>query len=887
MNKIISRILCILLCAGILLSFILPAFAAEEEPADAEQTCVQTITISNVEEFLSFAESCRLDSFSVGMEATLTADIDLSGEDFAGIPIFCGTFSGGDHTISGLSITSDGSNVGLFRYLTATAVVQDLTVEGEVSPQGSRTAVGGIAGSNAGAILNCTFRGTVSGNEAIGGIAGTNTMTGIIENCGAEGTIHGNHFIGGIAGENSGVIRSCANSAQINTTSQQNSVEISDITMDTLTGSESASTVTDIGGIAGSSSGVIRDCENRGNVGYKHMGYNIGGIAGTQSGHISGCENYGEVSGRKEVGGIVGQMEPMALIEYDEDALQILQQQLDSMGRITNQTAANMQNSATEITSQVESIQGSIQNAKDAVNALIPGEEEENPTLPDMDALQAAQNTLSESLTTISQELNGISSTTQSAMGTLNNNLYALQKQISAMSATVGNMSDTLGGSLKDVSDLDTELDLSGKVADCRNYGSVLADMNAGGIVGAMAMENDLDPEDDLDIIGESSLNFESQLRAVVLDCVNNATVTATKQNVGGVVGWMSMGLVKNCLNQGAVDAESADYAGGIAGMSSSYIRGSSAKCQITGDTYVGGIAGSGTIVTDCRGMVLLSGTESTGAILGQTEENYTDVEVPVSGNYYMALEEDLGGIDGISYAGQAEALAMEDFLALEDLPSAFQAVTVSFRFENGSLRSFYLAPGGSMADIAIPELPEKEGYTAVWEGLAEAAASPVTFDLVLEANYIPLERTIQSNERNEAGLPLLLAEGSFDSDMVITLSESPETPVLENGTNLLETAAFSIPGSEAPACVRYLLPEDCDTDHLILLVRDADGQWKETEYTVRGSYLTFNAVNGENQIALVRKQPSVWPLAAAGIGVVLIAVLAILLLRKKKKAKK
>ena len=72
----------------------------------------------------------------------------------------------------------------------------------------------------------------------------------------------------------------------------------------------------DTGGIAGYSDGVIIGCSNYGRVGYEHTGYNIGGIAGRQSGVVTSCTNIGTVYGRKDVGGIVGQMEPY--IEVDE-----------------------------------------------------------------------------------------------------------------------------------------------------------------------------------------------------------------------------------------------------------------------------------------------------------------------------------------------------------------------------------------------------------------------------------------------------------------------------------------------------------------------------------------------------------------------------------------
>ena len=40
------------------------------------------------------------------------------------------------------------------------------------------------------------------------------------------------------------------------------------------------------GGIAGVSSGIIRDCTNSEKVGYSHIGYKVGGIVGLQTGAV-------------------------------------------------------------------------------------------------------------------------------------------------------------------------------------------------------------------------------------------------------------------------------------------------------------------------------------------------------------------------------------------------------------------------------------------------------------------------------------------------------------------------------------------------------------------------------------------------------------------------
>ena len=102
MNKKLCSVLLALL---ILCSAVMPVFAeepeSEEVPVQREQ-----LRITSTEDFLSFAENCRLDSFSRNLDVILSCDIDLSGTAFHSIPIFSGTFDGKGHTISGFLITA-------------------------------------------------------------------------------------------------------------------------------------------------------------------------------------------------------------------------------------------------------------------------------------------------------------------------------------------------------------------------------------------------------------------------------------------------------------------------------------------------------------------------------------------------------------------------------------------------------------------------------------------------------------------------------------------------------------------------------------------------------------------------------------------------------------
>ncbi len=864
----LKKLFSLLLCAAVLLSTVLPVFGEE-----LSETPTQTIQISSQDAFLAFSESCRLDSYSENLTVELTADIDLSGRDFQGVPTFSGTFLGNGHTISGLAITQAGSVQGLFRYLTATAQVEDLKVTGTVLPEGSKDSIGGIAGSNAGSIKNCSFSGSLSGSDTVGGIAGTNTVTGIIQGCRTEGELHGEHFVGGVAGQNEGVIRSCTNFMQVNTTPQQNSVALDQITLDTLTQAESAGTVTDIGGIAGHSSGVIRSCVNYGGVGYRLMGYNIGGIAGSQMGYIVDCVNYGAVSGRKDIGGIAGQMEPVTNVIFTEDALQTLQGQLNTLGSLAGTASGHVQGSASSINRQLSVMRDQAASAQDAVEQLLP--DREDPTLPDLDSIQAAQSTLNSSLTGIQSSMSSISSSLQGTVSTLQKDMQAISNQVGAMSQTLNGASENLGGTITDISDLDTPEDLTGKVENCSNHAPVLADLTAGGIVGAIGLESDLDPEDDVEIFGDYSLNFDSQLRAVILNCRNMDTVTCGKQHAGGIVGRMYMGLAKDCFNSGTIDGTDADYVGGIAGESQGFIRRCSVKSFLYGDAYVGGIAGAAQTVSDCRSMTAITGTEKTGGVIG-----YAETREELTGNYYLCADTDPGAVDGISYNGCAQPLSEEDFLALEGLDPIFGNITVRFRFADGTLTPVVLAYNQALADEDIPALPEKEGCMAYWDGLHQ---DPLHFNTDFTAVYTSRRSVIESDAR-EKGMPVLLAEGSFSLDAELVLTSSQYAPQTKRNQQLLAVRSFTVSESTAPVDIRCLLPEDHGSGEVTVLLRDDTGSWYKTESRIEDSYVVFPAAVGESHAAIVLERSFPWSYAALAAAVILVAVAVILLKKRGKK---
>lgn len=359
MKRKISKLLSLLLAAVLLLSLAAPAALAAGS--------ADVVYLRTAEDLAELSKNCTLDSWSQGKTVYLEADIDLTGTDFAPIPTFGGTFEGQGHTISGLSLTGSGNVRGLFRYIQPSGAVRDLSVEGWIDPTDRKNTLGGIAGSNQGLLSNCSFHGTVRGADYIGGLVGTNESTGQIINCTFSGAVTGEHYVGGIAGQNGGSIIRCANSGSINTTEVDAELNLDNLNQEQLNAAENVPVCTDIGGITGFSSGILQSCVNTGAVGYAHVGYNIGGIVGRQSGYLNGCTNSGTILGRKDVGGIAGQLVPEVRLLYNEGQVGDLLDELDVLRSLIDQTGDDVRGASDEISERMQAISDRAAEAQEAI----------------------------------------------------------------------------------------------------------------------------------------------------------------------------------------------------------------------------------------------------------------------------------------------------------------------------------------------------------------------------------------------------------------------------------------------------------------------------------------------------------------------------------------
>jgi len=271
--------------------------------------------------------------------------------------------------------------------------------------------------------------------------------------------------------------------------------------------------------------------------------------------------------------------------------------------------------------------------------------------------------------------------------------------------------------------------------------------------------------------------------------------------------------------------------------------------------------------------------------VLGVQETPLGEVETPVRGNFYLPAGEDIGAIDGVSYNGLAQSLALEDFMTLEGLDPALKTVSVEFLFPDGTSRKILLNPGATLDSTRVPEIPALEGHTAHWEGLTPESLTGIPFDISFRGVYSAYDKVIRSEAvREETGLPLLLAEGSFTPEVTLHAEPFREMPPLGEEEVFLE--AWTLTLGEGTRSLRFHLPPVEEQDRLKLLVRSGEGPWEERPLRVEKSYGVFDAGEQRLTIALALRAPdyTAYYIAAAAAGAALLILLVTLILKKIRK---
>lgn len=882
-KKIDIRHLAAALLAALMLLACLPVTQAD--------AAGNTIHISSEAELRDLAASCALDTWSRDKNVVLDSDLTLADPSFLPIPTFGGSFDGQGHTIHNVSITDSLSPAGLFGVVQAGGSVRSLHVVGTVTPSGDGRSVGGIAGENNGAIEKCSFTGTVSGQVYVGGIAGHTGASGSILACETRGAVIGDSMTGGITGYNEGLLADCTNSACVNVESTDPRLDLEDLDL-TLTPdlsklgqANAGASAADTGGIAGYSAGTLSDCVNHGAVGYQHIGYNTGGVVGRSCGQLLRCRNDGAIAGRKDVGGVVGQIEPYIQVDASPTYLSELNRQLYELKSLTDQATNDAQDGAGDVSDRLNDMNDYLKDALSDPQDPLAAITGFGSRLKDLNnSASGSVDTVADDLRDINSKFNEVSNTVLAA--------------ISAASDPASVISDGSQGNIDKIT--------LGKTSACTNSGAVSGDVNTGGIAGSIAIEYELDPEDDVSANLDGEYRRQYEYRAVVQQCANTGAVSAKRSNTGGIAGRMDLGLIISCESYGSVESDSGSCVGGIAGLTAATVRSSYAKCTLSGKKYVGGIVGSGvaeksdgsaSTVTGCWSLVDITGCQQyEGAVSGADTGTFTD-------NYFVS--DTLAGINRQSFAGRAEPVSFDTLAAAEGMPGGMTTFTLSFVSDGKVLTSRTFSYGASFDSSVYPPLPEKDGIYAHWD---RTDLRDLHLDTVVTAVYDALLPTLSSEQTREDGRPVILAGGDFndgDTMAATALTLTPEEFHAADGS-LADRAAnwFSYlkDGQLPPLTVnrrvaeqwRVSLPDDGrethtlrylpsqDASHLRLYVNDGGG-WQAVSCDTVGSYLSFTAGGANPEFAVVTTASVWWPLAAA-IAVCVAIVLAILLGRRHRR---
>lgn len=427
----------------------------------------------------------------------------------------------------------------------------------------------------------------------------------------------------------------------------------------------------------------------------------------------------------------------------------------------------------------------------------------------------------------------------------------------------------------EDASQEDAESSTDATIADCENSGIVRGDINVAGIAGTMAIEYDFDLESDVTGIEDAKLNSTFLTKCVLRDNVNSGKITAQKSYAGGISGLQEMGTILWCENYGRIASSAGSYVGGITGESRSHIVESYAKCTVSGDEYVAGIAGYGSSICDCCAMVRVQDTTAfSGAIAGETDGSGT-----VENNFFVSDE--IAGIDRISYSGKAEPVSYKEMLEIEGLPNKFRMMTITFYADEEEVKTVECPYGGTVADSAYPDIPTKEGFYADWD-IKEL--TNIVYDEDVTVEYVRYLTTIASKQTRENAQSVLLVDGMFEKEAELEITGLDCTDVTLKDASEKWDISFTDDGNTEHQ-IRYQAPLG-ETEGVTVYVKQ-DGTWQQADTELMGIYHLFTIAGTEAEIVVCVHEKGIVDYLIYIIPALLILIIVIVLIVRKRKKKK
>ena len=632
-------------------------------------------------------------------------------------------------------------------------IISEITGDVSLISYQSGVDTGGIAGFSRGLIVSSRNESTVGYERVgynVGGICGRHS--GVIYDCSNYGRVYGKKDIGGITGQQEPYIeidrsKSVSDAiAEINAMARRTAQDASGMTPDIQAALSDLQTVSgkamdDAEGMTGDYSryrieerdwaGMIeREAENAGRAAAES-------VRNTYEEHIGDFDSYTGDDIDDLITDIEGGLSGDGKDGTDE-AEEHAREQLDNE---KNEAAAELN--------------GTVNGAVSDWNSGI-------------DTLSANTELLTGDLNEIRKAADSLIAVSNAYSTKLTADLTAINDRINA---TYDLIDDLITGVeeegvdylFSDVSEMDLPDDLYGRTISCRNFGTVSGDLNTGGVAGCLSVDTE---NIESNVLRKFDLKTGegSAISSVIYDCENSGIVIVRTDCGGGITGEAEHGCIRNCRGYGAVTSEEGDHIGGIAGSSEGSIVSSYVLCTLSGRQYVGGVAGYATAIKNCVSMPVFGNVSGVcGGVAGQILRDADTESIDRSdytSNYFVA--DDFYGIDDISYSEIAQEIGYDDVLMLEDIPSEFSDLKVTFVSDGTILKVCHMNYGDSLDSVSLPAIRDREGSYGVWPDLT---GMTVRGNLVIEAGYVSHVAVIRSAEETDPdGKPLALIQGEFRS---------------------------------------------------------------------------------------------------------------------------
>ena len=567
------------------------------------------IEVSNGDQLKGIQEAAKGNSDILGYNFALKGDINASHVEYykaigtGSDTGFTGTFDGRGNRIIGLNVTGD--NAGIFSTVGTDGVVKDVNIySGNFT--GTDTA-GAVAGVNSGRIEGVkTFGNTV---EALGSINSTNIDGKYV---GAAGGITGinsgtvddvettGSVIAGDAKDNNGALSTAGGIVGINNAGATISNSYSD-----SAATANANTTYALGGVVGINNGNVQYVDSLGvtNGGATNSS-NIGGIIGINNGNMYSGYNESIVSGKNNVGGIIGENSTGGTVT-----------------NIVNATSVTGENVSADNVSQyvgglVGSNSGSVTNGRN--NGTITGTNYVGGMVGSNAQGATLTNLVNDSSAAIEGEnyVGGIAGTNAGTITAQNQSNLINRGSITGQNYVGGVAGENIG-TIEYVKN-DVNLYVKDDTKTAQYFGGVA------GINGRV---------DD-----ETTTDVNEAVTGTITSATNEGDVVAENaQYVGGIVGWnTSQGKLVGMGNSNEGTVIGGSYVGGVIGKNDAAI-GSKDSAQV-------GITNEGTVIATKGGAGGLIG-ENNAAITNTVMINRGEVH----GNNTANDNSGTGGIIGVN----------------------------------------------------------------------------------------------------------------------------------------------------------------------------------------------------------------------------------------------